>query len=200
MKRATPLIWRALWLILAPRHVFVLGFIGIVISRRWQPLAEQCLHVGWLAVGIAAGLAVYLASTELIQGRFVGIRLYLATVRNSLGGWRPTRRRVVNIIVRVTFEEVLWRGTIQALFPTVWIAVSAVAAVFTFAHVYYSRINSRKMSRSSILEFFLFSVFLGTVYAATRELLAVIGVHLVRNVLIDAGCLPARKTHPSIVA
>jgi membrane protease YdiL (CAAX protease family) len=89
------------------------------------------------------------------------------------------------------YEEVFWRvyfqGAVYYLTQQAWIAVAISSVLFWLYHP-----ENRKRPTSSTVEFAAFSIFLGAVFEISHSLVAVVLIHLIRNVCVlvyrDAVC------------
>ncbi len=184
---AQTLHW-GLWLAFDPPHILILSAATILFSGRWRSLAWQSLHLEYLVAGLLLGLIVYWGSLCVVRGRLLWPDHYLHAAAQAIASSSPPPGRLCELGGRAVYEEAFWRGTVQVLLGNGWLAVMTAAVLFTLQHFYYCRINRRPMHPLVLLEFALFSLTVGTLYAVSSQLLLVAGVHWVRDVLIVSGC------------
>ncbi len=78
---------------------------------------------------------------------------------------------------RAVYEEMFWWGTEQFLMGNAIFGIAANALLFTLRHAYLSRINADLLRPRLFVEFLLFSLVLGGVYALSDRILFVVGLH-----------------------
>lgn len=173
--------------------VFLLTVLVPVLTGRLLSLWEEAKDPLGILLGATLGFALYYLTVALVFQRFRQLSSYLQEVKRALVDDHSPFHRMVISGVRVISEEVFWRGTMQYLLGNGALALICTAVLFTLWHIYMQR-ESKRLTYRVVLEFFLFSLVLGFVYAISGRILLVIGIHYVRNLLISAECAFDERT------
>jgi hypothetical protein len=180
---------RFLRVALASKTAIVAGLVTILKAGRFCPLIRQLNDPFGFIIGLAVGLPTYVVSVEMVRG-VSSAEAWGRELRRVVTFYRPSGSRLLELGGRALYEEAFWRGTLQSRLGNEPSGVAASALLFTLQHVYFERVNRRPLRLPVVSEFALFSGAIGLVYARSQRLAVPIGIHLMRNLLIDAGCVP----------
>jgi len=158
----------------------------ILTTGRVRPLIRQLNDHRALMTGLAAGVPVYVAAVYLVRGSTAAIVDWAGALHHSLGPARPCARRALELGGRALYEEAFWRGTVQPGLGNGPLGITAAGVLFTLRHAYLSWLNDRPLRPRLFAELLLFSLVLGIVQARSNRLLCAVGIHWMRNLLIEA--------------
>lgn len=165
---------------------FAAGFILIGFTQRHTVLFHS-YSLWWFIIGLIIGEVLFFFSLSLIKLSLPeGFKLFLLDLGKFLKYHFSHIMVVLRYLMISTYEEVLWRGTIQYLLFVYlgkwgW-AIFLTSVLFSLVHQYKEEIYLLEA-----FELFLFSCLLGYLFVRYNSIYFVIIVHAVRN--INISCL-----------
>jgi membrane protease YdiL (CAAX protease family) len=174
--------------LLDPITFFWSAVLLVLLSGRHQRLGKDIRDPGGFLLGATIGVFAYYGTVALLFRKTEGPGEYLQEVGRSLVENGPAAHRVAILGGRAIYEETLWRRTVQSLLGSGAGSVFLTALLFTLRHRYLHYKNRQPFPPLPLLEFFAFSLFLGSLYRLSGRFMVVVAVHFVRNLLIAAEC------------
>ncbi|MBE0432584.1 CPBP family intramembrane metalloprotease [candidate division WOR-3 bacterium] len=161
------------------RSVFLgLGVLLIIKAGRYECLlGSGSFDYRMVPTGLAISfllLAPGVAMTSLSLRN--GIRTLLDCAR-ILHKYYTCPMIFAKYILIGLYEELFWRGTVQSLLGRPSLAIPLSSLLFTLIHLFLRQ----ETSLMQLLEFFIFSIFMGWAFYWTGSLLFVATIHAGRN-------------------
>lgn len=160
---------------------FFIGLFLISIFQRYRILLNLYNYNPlWLISGLLTGHLLFFVSL-IINRLSLKEALKFSLPFKSIYRYYLSHKLIVRKYFFVSlYEEFLWRGTIQYLLGSSYLAVTITAFLFTITHV-----RQRGNNVFEILDLLLFAFLLGLLFFCYQNILFVIILHAIRNINIS---------------
>lgn len=162
----------------------VLQGVVLVVAAVWAWNQHLLTRYLWspfdLSLGILLGHGLFFLSLLLTHRRAGDVWRVFISLREILQFMVRVPAFSVRMVGLCFVEELVYRVTGQSilirLLPYEWMAILLTAVAFSLMHGHFFR-----SGWGSALEFFLFSLLIGMIYAFTLSIALVVMIHFVRN-------------------
>ncbi len=157
--------------------------LAVVIAVQAGAIDRGLLNPGYLLLGLISGHVIFAASVWMIHHSWKAGGEMLLELRKVWAFAFESPYVLSRFITVAVTEELIYRAVAQPVLiertGSVGAGIAITAVIFSIVHHHFFR-NSWVVS----LEFLLFSILLGALYASTGSLLLVIVIHAIRDIEI----------------